>query len=96
MLTPRHSKTRQNVSAGLLMERPAELEAQALQLENEAVDFELLGRNAAALAKLQQAKSLRDQATALRQSPGWIHMSSIQPRDVLKNASFVSDLMCKI
>ena len=55
------------------MDDPAQMDARALRLEEEADDPELAGRNAAAQGRLQQAKSLRDQATLQRQRQGCIH-----------------------
>ena len=60
------------MTAGLFMEDPAELDARALRLEEEADHLEQAGRNAAAQGRLQQAKSLRDQATLQRQTQGCI------------------------
>ena len=61
------------------MENPAEMEAQAMQLEDEADALEQAGRNLAAQGRLQRAKSLRDQALLLRKTQGWVHTSSTSP-----------------
>lgn len=73
------AKPRQGVTAGLLMEDPAALEAEAKQLEDEADELEQAGRSVAGHGRLQQAKSLRDQATLLRnlRQQGRIFTSSI-------------------
>ena len=68
------------------MEDPAELDARALRLEQEADNLEQAGRNAAAQGRLQQAKSLRDQATLQRQTQGCIHTSSLIPFHVCWSA----------
>jgi len=53
------------------MNNPEELEAAALALEEEAINLEQQKLPIAAQAKLQQAKSLGDQAALLRQQhPG--------------------------
>ena len=61
------------------MENPAEMEAQAMQLEDEADALEQAGRNLAAQGRLQRAKRLGDQALLLRQTQGWVHTSSTSP-----------------
>ena len=61
------------------MEGPAELDARALRLEEEADNLEQAGCSAAAQGRLQQAKSLRDQAALQRQMQGCIHTSLLIP-----------------